>query len=36
MKINKIIKEKRLEQNMTQEQVAIILGVSTPAINKWE
>ncbi|MEG2892288.1 MAG: helix-turn-helix transcriptional regulator [Clostridium sp.] len=36
MNINQIIKEKRLKQNLTQEQVANILGVSTPAVNKWE
>lgn len=36
MKINEIIKTKRLEKNMTQQQVALALGVSTPAVNKWE
>ena len=36
MKISQIIKEKRKEQNLTQEQIAIYLGVSTPAVNKWE
>lgn len=36
MKINQIIREKRKEQNLTQEQVAEYLGVSTPAVNKWE
>jgi len=36
MKIDKIIKEKRIESKMTQEQVANYLGVSTPAVNKWE
>lgn len=36
MKINSIIKEKRLELNLTQEQLANHLGVSTPAVNKWE
>ncbi|MEG0276337.1 MAG: helix-turn-helix transcriptional regulator [Coprobacillus sp.] len=36
MKINDIIKEKRISKNLTQEQVAIQLGVSTPAVNKWE
>lgn len=36
MRINEIIKEKRLQQNMTQEQVANYLGVSTSAVNKWE
>lgn len=36
MKINEIIKERRLQKNMTQEQLAFALGVSTPAVNKWE
>ena len=36
MKINLIIKNKRIEQNLTQEQLASSLGVSTPAVNKWE
>lgn len=36
MKINEIIKKKRQEQNLTQENVAEYLGVSTPAVNKWE
>jgi len=36
MKINEIIREKRKELNLTQEQVATSLGVSTPAVNKWE
>lgn len=36
MKINEIIKEKRLEKGFTQEQLATRLGVSTPAVNKWE
>lgn len=36
MKINEIIKEKRIAQGLTQEQVAEALGVSTPAVNKWE
>lgn len=36
MKINEIIKEKRIAQGLTQEQVAESLGVSTPAVNKWE
>ena len=36
MKINEIIKEKRSSQGLTQEQVANYLGVSTPAVNKWE
>lgn len=36
MKINEIIKKKRIALGMTQEQVADYLGVSTPAVNKWE
>lgn len=36
MKINKIIKERRQELNLTQERVGEYLGVSTPAVNKWE
>ena len=36
MKINEIIREKRKELSLTQEQIAVFLGVSTPAVNKWE
>lgn len=36
MKINEIIKKRRQELNLTQEKVAEYLGVSTPAVNKWE
>lgn len=36
MKINQIIKQKRSEAGLTQEQVANCLGVSSPAVNKWE
>jgi len=36
MKINQIIREKRKELLLTQEQIAEYLGVSTPAVNKWE
>lgn len=36
MKINQIIREKRKELSLTQEQVAEYLGVSAPAVNKWE
>ena len=36
MKINQIIREKRKELSMTQEQIAEYLGVSAPAVNKWE
>lgn len=36
MKIHHMIQAKRKELGMTQEQVANCLGVSTPAVNKWE
>lgn len=36
MKINQIIREKRRELFLTQEQIADRLGVSTSAVNKWE
>ncbi|HZK09954.1 MAG TPA: helix-turn-helix transcriptional regulator [Clostridia bacterium] len=36
MRINKIIRKKRLELGLTQKKVAEYLGVSTPAVNKWE
>ena len=36
MKINEIIKERRTALNLTQEQVASYLGVTAPAVNKWE
>lgn len=36
MKMNEIIKEKRILQGLTQEQMANRLGVSAPAVNKWE
>ena len=36
MKINEVIRTLRKEQNLTQEQVANYLGVSAPAVNKWE
>lgn len=36
MRINEIIKERRLVKNLTQEQVALRLGVTAPAVNKWE
>ena len=34
--MHEIIKKRRLEKNLTQEQIAQFLGVSTPAVNKWE
>lgn len=36
MKINEIIRERRLTKGITQEQMASCLGVSAPAVNKWE
>ncbi|PYG90286.1 helix-turn-helix protein [Ruminiclostridium sufflavum DSM 19573] len=36
MPLNKIIQEKRKKIGLTQEQIAEYLGVSTPAVNKWE
>ena len=36
MKINQIIRERRKALSLTQEQIAGALGVSTPAVNKWE
>ena len=36
MNINQIIKEKRKDLSLTQEQLANQLGVSTPAVSKWE
>ena len=34
--MNTIIREKRKEIGLTQEQIADYLGVSTPAVSKWE
>ncbi len=36
MRINEIIKEKRKALDMTQEQLADCLGVTAPAVHKWE
>ncbi len=36
MKINEIIRERRLAKGLTQEQLATFLGVTAPAVNKWE
>lgn len=36
MKMNEVIRKYRKERGLTQEQVAGYLGVSTPAVNKWE
>lgn len=36
MPMNLVIQEKRKALGLTQEQVAEYLGVSTPAVSKWE
>ncbi|WOO39089.1 helix-turn-helix transcriptional regulator [Anaerocolumna sp. AGMB13020] len=36
MPINMVIRENRKAHGLTQEQIAEYLGVSTPAVNKWE
>ena len=36
MRIGEQIKNYRKTEGLTQEQVANYLGVSTPAVNKWE
>jgi len=36
MKINEVIRKYRKQANLTQEQVANYLGVTAPAVNKWE
>ena len=36
MQINEVIRKYRKENHLTQEEMAKRLGVSTPAVNKWE
>ena len=36
MKINEIIKERRLELGYTQEQLGSLLNFSSSAVNRWE
>lgn len=36
MKINEMIRERRIAKKLTQEQMAGYLGVIAPAVNKWE
>lgn len=36
MQMGSIIRKYRKERNMTQEEMAYRLGVTTPAVNKWE
>ena len=36
MQIGTVIRKHRLEKNLTQEEMARRLGVTAPAVNKWE
>ena len=36
MKLNETIRRLRRAKGLTQEQVATALGVSAPAVSKWE
>ncbi len=36
MKMNEIIRERRNALNLTQEQMATYLGITAPAVHKWE
>ncbi len=36
MEIGQVIRKYRKEKNMTQEEMARCLGVTAPAVNKWE
>ena len=36
MNLGEIIREKRRELSLTQEQLADLLRVSAPAVHKWE
>ena len=36
MQIGEVIRTYRKKQNLTQEEMANRLGVSAPAVNKWE
>lgn len=36
MKINEMIRERRIAKKLTPEQMAGYLGVTAPAVNKWE
>ena len=36
MQIGQIIRKYRKSKNMTQEEMAERLGVTAPAVNKWE
>ena len=36
MTIGKVIRKYRKLANLTQEEMAVRLGVTAPAVNKWE
>ena len=36
MQIGEVIRQYRKDKNMTQEEMAGRLGVTAPAVNKWE
>ena len=36
IQIGEVIREHRRKLGLTQEQMAARLGVTTPAVNKWE
>ena len=36
MQIGKVIHKYRKARNLTQEEMAKMLGVTAPAVNKWE
>ena len=36
MKLGEIVRERRKALSLTQEQLADCLGVSAPAVHKWE
>ncbi|RDY28102.1 XRE family transcriptional regulator [Romboutsia weinsteinii] len=36
LQIGEVIKSLRRNKNLTQEQLANFIGVSTPAVSKWE
>ena len=36
MQIGEVIRKYRKERNLTQEEMARYLGVTAPAVNKWE
>ena len=36
MPIHTVIQQRRKQLNLTQEQLAAHLGITAPAVNKWE